>query len=349
MSSREDREKQKRDKILNRCLGVLFGQFVGDNLGATFEFQSPDRIGGIRNVPTNLIGGGPFQVAPGQPTDDGELALALFHSLVDQSTYSERRAADRYEEWLRSNPFDIGGTIRAGIQSWFKTRDVTCPEGNHQSQANGAMMRASPLAIFDILDTDPPSANFDIYSAMLWAMKDAWLTHPHPVCIVSNMFYVGFLRNLALGFGASVSFRRTEKLLDHCLTDSLRPARDTMMSEIEIVSDIEETGPGFSFNVPYDAGKTGWVILALQIALFSAFWVEERENNVESGQWQLGCSGNPPCGRSRWGYGHNGLHRWSCSRCLLGRVCFPARNDQKDHLLQRRGRRAQSPFCVLAQ
>ena len=40
-----------------------------------------------------IVGGGPFQVKPGQVTDDGELALALARCLVEAGRYEPDRVA----------------------------------------------------------------------------------------------------------------------------------------------------------------------------------------------------------------------------------------------------------------
>jgi len=46
--------------------GCLLGLAVGDALGTTLEFKSPGTFKPI----TDMLGGGPFQLKPGQWTDD---------------------------------------------------------------------------------------------------------------------------------------------------------------------------------------------------------------------------------------------------------------------------------------
>ena len=64
----------------DHALGALVGLAVGDALGTTLEFQrlppqpfTPLVAGPHREV----TGGGPFRVAPGQVTDDTQMAVAL--------------------------------------------------------------------------------------------------------------------------------------------------------------------------------------------------------------------------------------------------------------------------------
>jgi len=50
-----------------------------------------------------------------------------------------------------------------------------------ESQANGGMMRISPLGIF--------GANHDMAQVAEWARQDAALTHPHPICQQANALF----------------------------------------------------------------------------------------------------------------------------------------------------------------
>lgn len=52
---------------------------------------------------------------------------------------------------------------------------------NPDSQANGAMMRISPLGIF--------GGNHPLDKVATWARQDAGLTHPHPVCVEANALF----------------------------------------------------------------------------------------------------------------------------------------------------------------
>ena len=60
--------------------GALMGLAVGDALGTTIEFQEPGNFTPI----TDIIGGGPFKLKPGEWTDDTSLALCLAESLIEK-------------------------------------------------------------------------------------------------------------------------------------------------------------------------------------------------------------------------------------------------------------------------
>ncbi len=64
--------------MLNRSRGALVGLACGDALGTTLEFKQPgtfERLVGIE-------GGGPFNLKPGQWTDDTSMALCLAASYI---------------------------------------------------------------------------------------------------------------------------------------------------------------------------------------------------------------------------------------------------------------------------
>ncbi len=119
-----------------RAQGCLLGQLAGDALGSLVEFQTPEAIASMYpNGVRELIDGGTWNTIAGQPTDDSELALLLARMLVEKGTYNQDSVREAYLYWLHSSPFDCGMTIASGLRS--------IP--NHDSQANGALMRISPL------------------------------------------------------------------------------------------------------------------------------------------------------------------------------------------------------------
>ena len=64
-------------------LGCVLGAFVGDSMGSYLEFEKnaiPEwRVDRGMAMP----GGGPWKVAPGQITDDSELAMCSMYALID--------------------------------------------------------------------------------------------------------------------------------------------------------------------------------------------------------------------------------------------------------------------------
>ncbi len=66
------------EAVRDRALGALIGLAVGDALGTTLEFEARD----IKPPVFDMVGGGPFDLLPGQWTDDTSMALCLADSLI---------------------------------------------------------------------------------------------------------------------------------------------------------------------------------------------------------------------------------------------------------------------------
>ncbi|HOH51346.1 MAG TPA: ADP-ribosylglycohydrolase family protein [Candidatus Hydrogenedentes bacterium] len=157
---------------LNRARGCLLGQLAGDSLGSLVEFMRPEEI--REEHPDgvwDLEDGGTWNTLAGQPTDDSEMALALARSLVERGAFNPAAVRSAYQDWLHSHPFDMGNTVSSGLRGFL----------NHESQANGALMRVSPLGIFG---AGRPEAE-----VAAWAVADAAITHPNPVCTGVNVLF----------------------------------------------------------------------------------------------------------------------------------------------------------------
>ncbi|HMA38170.1 MAG TPA: inositol monophosphatase family protein [Chloroflexia bacterium] len=169
------------DGPLRRAQGCLLGQLTGDALGSMVEFQAVAAI--RRRYPQGLRAIGPspvFDTLAGQPTDDSELALALARTLL-RTGFDAEAVAAAYGDWLASGPFDVGGTIRQACGAILQAHAQGRPRApaalaaaSRSSEANGALMRQSPLAIW--------GAYRDAAALDHAARTDTRLTHPHPVC-----------------------------------------------------------------------------------------------------------------------------------------------------------------------
>jgi ADP-ribosyl-[dinitrogen reductase] hydrolase len=174
--------------LLRRGQGCWLGQLCGDVLGSVVEFSSAEVIrrrypGGLRAIGPSPV----WQTIAGQPTDDSELALLLGRTLVRDGTYSDENAAASYVFWRESEPFDIGNTIRVAIDAMCRAqRQGTSlaearSHANVASEANGAMMRQSPLAIWG--HAMASSILAEVVNA------DTALTHPNQVCREASAAY----------------------------------------------------------------------------------------------------------------------------------------------------------------
>ena len=167
------------DEALDRAKGCLFGQVIGDNLGGLVEFQTEREIAerysdGVRD----LHDGGYWKILAGQATDDSELALALARTLLKTRRYDREAVATAYGDWCDSGPFDMGGTIGQALSAAASAdagskAETASSQANTGSQANGSLMRVSPIGIWA---RRPEVAD-------RFAREDSGLTHPHEVCV----------------------------------------------------------------------------------------------------------------------------------------------------------------------
>jgi hypothetical protein len=109
----------------DRYRGALLGLAAGDALGSTLEFKPPGTF-----TPLTDIIGGPFDLKPGEWTDDTSMALCLAESLIERRGFDAKDQMDRYCRWqeegyLSSNGecFDIGVTVSAALAKYRRTGD----------------------------------------------------------------------------------------------------------------------------------------------------------------------------------------------------------------------------------
>ncbi len=131
---------------LGRVRGSYLGLAVGDALGATVEFMTPNEIRHQHGVHNQIIGGGWLRLPKGQVTDDTTMALALGQAIIDSGSIEAPAIAQAFDNWMRAKPVDIGHTVRSGLMRYRRTGETNAPE-DEMSAGNGACMRCLPIAI----------------------------------------------------------------------------------------------------------------------------------------------------------------------------------------------------------
>lgn len=157
-----------------RALGCLIGAAVGDALGAPFEFQPSGLFSEHFPTPEHggigeMIGGGSFGWAPGEFTDDTQMAVALACSIVESFGYDADHVWGSWRTWRR-RASDVGITTSHALSfdDWRKVEHQRI----ESTMANGALMRSFPLALATIsLDDD---------AARRIVLHQSSLTHHHP-------------------------------------------------------------------------------------------------------------------------------------------------------------------------
>ncbi len=135
----------------DRAIGALLGLAVGDAIGTTLEFSMRDSKPAL----TDMVGGGPFALDPGQWTDDTAMALALANSLAECGGFNPRDCMNRFVNWYRwgaysctGTCFDIGIATRQALERYQDSDDPWSGSTNPNSAGNGSLMRLSPVAIW---------------------------------------------------------------------------------------------------------------------------------------------------------------------------------------------------------
>ena len=238
------------DPLVMRAQGCLLGQLAGDALGSQVEFRTAETIRrlyleGVRD----LAGSGRWRTLPGQPTDDSEMALLLARMLAELGCYNPDAAMERYRYWLRSGPFDCGQTIGLALHHGVVNED---------SQANGALMRISPLGIF--------GARRPLADVALWAGQDASLTHPHAVCRQANALYA-----MAIAHAIRTGPEPPQ------LYEAIHAWAGSMEVEQTLFNAVKEA----AHEPPADfVTQQGWVLIAFQNALWQLLHASSLEEGV---------------------------------------------------------------------
>ena len=89
--------------------GAVIGALVGDAAGGVLELLGHRPTRHDVDHAMTFPGGGVFDLAPGQFTDDGEMTVTLVNALVENGgVYELEAVAKSYSDWAESKPFDIG-------------------------------------------------------------------------------------------------------------------------------------------------------------------------------------------------------------------------------------------------
>ena len=172
----------------------------------------------------------------------------LARMLAEQRRYDAEEARKAYRFWLDSRPFDCGNTVYVGLRG----------RPNSESQANGALMRISPLGIF--------GSNYDLQQVAEWARQDAALTHPNPVCLQANaLFAMAIARAISSAIGPQELFQNIE----------------TWAAEMKVEDSLLQSIIGASTAPPGDyIHQQGWVLTAFRNALWQLLHASSLEDGV---------------------------------------------------------------------
>jgi len=138
-------------ELVERYRGALLGLAAGDALGTTLEFKEPGTFQPI----TDMVGGGWWNLKPGQWTDDTSMALCLAESLIKCKGFDPLDQMQRYVRWYRTGylsstgkHFDIGGTTAEALLRFESTHEPYCGSPDPHKAGNGSLMRLAPVPLY---------------------------------------------------------------------------------------------------------------------------------------------------------------------------------------------------------
>jgi ADP-ribosylglycohydrolase len=138
-------------QTVERFRDCLLGLAIGDAVGTTLEFKPPGSFAPL----TDMVGGGPFNLKPGQWTDDTSLAPCLAASLTECRGFDARDQMQRYVKWWREgymssagDCFDIGSTTAEALRTFERTGNPYAGPTDPRKAGNGSLMRLAPVPMF---------------------------------------------------------------------------------------------------------------------------------------------------------------------------------------------------------
>ncbi len=246
---------------LDRYRGCLLGLAAGDALGTTLEFTSPGE-----HTLADMVGGGPFNLKPGEWTDDTSMALCLAESLVTKKDFDPVHQLETYVRWWRDGHlsvkgrcFDIGNATRGALDRFKRTREPFCGDTSPYSAGNGSLMRLAPAPL--AFASDPAKA-------IIIAGESSRTTHGAPECIDACRYFAGLLL-------AALSGLSKRELLNN----DYEPAVKCLLAN-PLAEKVAAIARGsFKVKEPPQIRGSGYVIHTLEAAL----WAFHHTDNFRDG------------------------------------------------------------------
>jgi ADP-ribosylglycohydrolase len=238
----------------DRFLGCLLGLATADAVGTTLEFKTPGTFEPI----DDMIGGGPFNLQPGEWTDDTSMALCLAKSLIEKQGFDAADQMARYLRWYEEGYlsstgvcFDIGNTVRAALYQVRETNDPYAGSTDPYSAGNGSIMRLAPVPMFYAHD---PSR------AIEQSGLSSRTTHGAATCIDACRYFGSLIVGALRGVDKTTLLSHPQALPGYWENN---PLATTEINEIASGS--------FKERRPPDIRGSGYVVRSLEAALWAFY------------------------------------------------------------------------------
>ncbi|PWU12928.1 MAG: ADP-ribosylglycohydrolase [Verrucomicrobia bacterium] len=237
---------------IERFRGCLLGLAVGDAVGTTLEFKRPGTFEPI----TDMVGGGPFGLKPGQWTDDTSMALCLAASLVEKLGFDPLDQMERYCRWWREGYmsstgrcFDIGITTRSALSKFQATGNPFAGPTDPSTAGNGSLMRLAPVPLFFAKQPE---------EAIERSGESSRTTHGAQTAIDSCRYFGGLLVGAVNGVDKEkLLSSRYAPISDYWALHKLHPAVDSVAAG------------SYKTKKPPEIRGTGYVVESMEAALWA--------------------------------------------------------------------------------
>jgi len=178
-----------RKQIVEKAKGAFVGLAVGDALGATCEFMTPQEIKLRYGVHKQIIGKGWLYLRAGQVTDDTEMSICIGRAIQKSQGWDLGAVAEEFANWVRGRPVDVGSTCARGIRNYIINQTLEAAQ-SRWSAGNGALMRMLPVALYTL-------GNDALLSQ--YVVAQAHLTHNNPLSDAACIFFGRLLHDAIMG------------------------------------------------------------------------------------------------------------------------------------------------------
>ena len=249
-------------KLQERYRGCLIGLAAGDAVGTTLEFKPSGTFTPI----DDMTGGGPFQLKPGQWTDDTSMALCLATSLVAKQGFDPADQMARYVHWYQDGYlsstgtcFDIGNTTRDALHTFMTTGKPFAGSTDPHAAGNGSLMRLAPVPMMYRASPD---------KAIHFAGESSRTTHGAKTAVSACHYFAALL------IGA-LNSQSKETLLAPQYTPI-----PNYWQQNPLAPEIAEVANGsFKLRQPPDIVGSGYVVKSIEAAL----WAFHHTDNFRDG------------------------------------------------------------------
>lgn len=248
-------------QLESRYLGALTGLAVGDALGTTLEFSPPGTFPPI----SDMLGGGPFNLNPGEWTDDTSMALCLAESILEAGGFDPEDQMNRYVRWrdeghLSSTGkcFDIGVATSRALDAFKTWGEPYAGSIDPQAAGNGSLMRLAPV---------PMRWRGNLTQTAHYAALSSRTTHAAPEAVDACRYYAVLIALALSGADKNQVLATNPNCLEVFEQSPLSPA----------IAEIAEGS--YRDRKPPEIRGSGYVVHTLEAAL----WALATSNDYRTG------------------------------------------------------------------